>query len=141
MKTTSSADTKLKEQPGWLQYLICYLVFSVFAAAAALFLFRVRLNFIQISFYLGNNRIVTKGISNIAVLIFGILILSSIIFIEDYLRNGVHKGLFWRRVLQISIVEAILFALSMGIYYIFYLLTLKEAGLSFLLLPSLIPLL
>jgi hypothetical protein len=140
-KITTSADKKLKEKPTWVQFLTCYSVFAVLATAAALFLFRVRLNFIQISFYLGNNRVATKGISNVAVLIFGIVILSGIVFMEDYLRKGVNEGLFWRRVLQIVIVEAILFALSMGIYYIFYLLTLKQAGLAFLLIPSLTSLL
>ncbi|MCJ7624032.1 MAG: hypothetical protein MUO76_11060 [Anaerolineaceae bacterium] len=121
--------------------MVCYSVFAVLAITAALFLFRVRLNFIQIGFFLGNNRIATKGLTNVAVMIIGIVILSSIIFMEDYLRNGVNKGIFWKRVVHIVIVEAVLFALSMGLYYIFYLLTLKEAGLSFLTLPWLVSLL
>jgi len=114
-----------KEQLQWIfRYLITYSIFIVFLILAAFLLFRLRTNVIQIGFLLGLNQVQVKGLSNMGVLIAGILILIGIVYSEDYLRNGIHENEMWKRILRVFIVEASLILFSLALYYILLMLVL-----------------
>ncbi len=100
------------------RYILVYLFFIAFLVLAAFLLFRVRMNIIQIAFLLGYNQVQVKGISNLGILISGVLILASIVFAEDYLRKGVQEGLMWKRLLRVFITEGGVILFSLLLYYI-----------------------
>lgn len=101
-----------------LRYIFGYLLFFVFLILSAFLLFRLRTNLIQISFLLGYNQVQVKGISNLGVLIGGVLILSGIVFSEDYLRKGIQQADLWPRVLRLFLVEGGLILFSFALYYV-----------------------
>ena len=99
-------------------YLVTYALLFIFVLLAAFILFRVRINIVQIAYLAGNNSVTVKGISNLGVLITGVLLLVGIVASEDYLRNGVEKGVLWKRALRIFIIEASIITVSLSLYYI-----------------------
>ena len=114
----SKANKKEGRSPRVFKYIIGYTLFIIFLVLAALLLFRVRMNLIQIGFLLGYNAVQVKGISNLGVLFGGILILAGIIFSEDYLRKGIEQDRLWVHARRIFTVEIGLLAFSLILYYV-----------------------
>ena len=100
------------------KYLLAYILLSLFVLLAAVILFRVRMNIVQIAFLVGLNSVKVKGISNLGVLITGLLLLAGIVASEDYLRNGVELGKLCKRALRIFIIEAGILIFLLSLYYI-----------------------
>ena len=111
-------------KPVW-KYLLAYGLFAIFILVAVIILFRMRMNIIQIGFLMGYNQVQVKGIANLGVLFTGLLVLVGVVFSEDYLRNGVEKGLLFKRARLIFLVEGAIIAAQLGLYYLIMLLTLK----------------
>jgi hypothetical protein len=110
--------------PRWIKYVLCYTIFLVLVGLALYILFRVRSDIIVIGFWLGYNQVIVKGISNLGVMITGIIILGSVIFMEDHLRKGVENGLLWKRALRLVLIELGIIALT----YLVYFVVLQIAG-------------
>jgi hypothetical protein len=103
--------------PVWIKYLLCYTIFLMLVGLALFILFRVRSDIIVVAFWMGYNQVIVKGISNLGVMIAGIIILGGVIFMEDHLRKGVENGLFWKRALRLVVIELGIIALSYLIYF------------------------
>lgn len=99
-------------------YIIAYLLFAIVLLSLVLLLFRIRSDVIMVAFELGNNRAVVRGLSNISVVIAGIVMLVGVVYSDDYLRRGIEAGKMWKHILRIFIVTAAAWALWMLAYFI-----------------------
>src|SRR4030042_6798348 len=99
-------------------YLIGYVLFGIFILLLIFLLFRIRINIVQIGFLLGYNQGRVKGMSNLGVLISGVLMLIAVVFSEDYLRKGIEKDQMWIQLLRIFLVEGVVIALSLSLYFL-----------------------
>lgn len=48
---------------------------------------------------------VMGAVDKFGILVFGLLALIWILYLENYLRTGIEEGKFWRRVLRVSIIQ------------------------------------
>lgn len=117
-------STQFSEKPGKSKdgniatYVVAYFLLFIIVILAAVLLFRVRMNVVQIAYLSGMNSVQVKGISNMVILFTGVLLLVGIVVSEDYMRKGVELGKMWTRALRVFIVEAVLLAISFSLYFI-----------------------
>lgn len=117
-------STQFPEKPGKSKdgniatYVVAYFLLFIIVILAAVLLFRVRMNVVQIAYLSGMNSVQVKGISNMVILFTGVLLLVGIVVSEDYMRKGVELGKMWTRALRVFIVEAVLLAISFSLYFI-----------------------
>ena len=101
-----------------IQYTACYLLLIVYIAATMWLLFSLRDNLVGVSLVLQVNPWALRAIDRFGILLLGLAWLMIFIVIESYLRNGIHKRLFWRRIGKTFLIVGLVFLASQALNWL-----------------------
>ena len=123
----TSVQDELNTPSRWLlrgKYVAYLLSWVAFVALTFYLLTRLRLNMLLLIEVFDVNRWARSAVHNFSFVILGLIGLSMVIIVENYLRTGVSKNLLLRRTVIALGSELILLAASLALHrFLFYLLT------------------
>ncbi len=101
------------KQPSFLQYIVCYVIYVVLAAATVWFALQVRTNLIGMPLlFTGLDYRMVHLLDNVSVILMGLAVLLFIIVMEHLLRTRLQKNKFWPMVARIVAFDVIVIAFS-----------------------------
>jgi hypothetical protein len=99
-------------------YIICYLLWFGFLALSLWTILQIRNAVLGLITVIGPW--IMGAVDKFGFLLFGLIALVWIMYIENYMRTGIEEGVFWRRVLRIFVIQAVV----LGLAYFFQILPL-----------------
>lgn len=104
LQTNSPSSKSFLQKAG--AYVIGYLFLLIVFVSLIFLLFNIRGDVIDIAFFLGKNSVQVRGISNLAIMLAGIVMLVGLVYSDDYLRRGIIAGKMWKHILHIALAAA-----------------------------------
>lgn len=96
-----------------LLYLLCYVLWALYGVLSLWTILEYRDAVLGLLPIIGPW--VMGAVDKFGILLFGLLALIWILYIENYLRTGIEEGKFWPRVLRVTIAQIAVLAIAQGL--------------------------
>lgn len=101
-----------------LRYLACYGLWIGLSALGIWAMLYLRTDIILLVMVLNPGPWILYAVNIWSILLLGLLWLGGVVLLEHYLRKGLQKNRFWRRVMRVFLLEAIIFGLAYGLRFL-----------------------